>query len=404
MSIEVVSIGDELLAGYTANTNLVDVGTALAGIGLQIARESCVPDAFEALVEVLRGAIARADLVLTIGGLGPTEDDLTRPAVAAALGVPYSFSAAAEAHAREALEQRGKTCQPGQLDAQSCIPDGAEVLPNRAGVAPGLWCSHGGTHICTLPGPPGEFRSLLAEQVLPRVRELFAPRKRERCCEIVDIGEPTIAKRVGQILPQYPGVQAAYCVSSGVTSLRLSALVDCKHLDVAMDAVLADFGQAALAVSLPEALQDLLEERGERFAVAESCTGGGIGKRITDLPGSSAIFAGGIISYSNELKQALLGVPAQTLEAHGAVSAQTAEAMVRGLCTRLEVPLGIAVTGVAGPGTSQNKPVGLVFIATCVHNEVRVQERHLGTTRAGVRERTITLALNQLRTHILTGA
>ena len=404
MSIEVVSIGDELLAGRTLNTNLVTAGKMLAEIGLGIDRETCVPDSRETVAGAVRSALERGALVLTIGGLGPTRDDLSRAAIADALALPYAFSPEAEAHSRQALESRGKEISPGQLDAQSHTAAGAEILANSAGVAPGLWCTNGTRAVGMLPGPPREFGAVMRERIVPRLQALFAANSATRELKVFDVGEPEVEKRVLAVLADFPQVSPAYCVSYGATAVRVTATACSSQLSLAFAAIMAEFAEFAIEGDLAECVVAKLRVRGARLGVAESCTGGGIGSAITARPGVSDVFSGGMITYSNAFKHQLLGVPEATLDTHGAVSAETAEAMVRGLCGRLDLEAGIAVTGIAGPGGgSDKKPVGLVFIATQVHNDVRVLERRLGGDRETVQKRTVSLALNQLRIQLTTG-
>jgi len=406
MRIHIICIGNELLTGYTLNTNLAFVGQRLFEAGYAVSREVCVPDERDAIASTVRQESAVADLVITIGGLGPTSDDVTRPTVAETLGMPLELRKDVLDHIQAYLNRRHVKVPSEALRVQAMAPRGAAVLLNHNGTAPGLWCERGGRVVVMLPGPPRELHPMFLQQVLPRILDRWPPQVRCRTVHVCGVPESVTAETVEPLLERFPGVAPAYCARPSEVVVRLTASADVEDvLDRATAAVRAALGKAVLpedAGSLAEAVGVELSARGWTLATAESCTGGGVGAAITDVPGASRYYVGGVVAYSNALKQALLGVRGQTLEEHGAVSAGTAREMAEGVAARCEADTAVAVTGVAGPtGGTPEKPVGLVYIATYVRGDTRVYERRFPGDRNTVRMRTVTVALDLLRRHIV---
>lgn len=407
MRIHVLCIGDELLSGNTLNTNLAFLGQALANFGYRLHREVCIPDTAETVSRTVLSELADADIVISIGGLGPTSDDVTRPAIARALGLSLHIDPVVLEGIRTYLTRRNVQVPSPALETQAMVPDGARVLPNHTGTAPGLWCpADSGKAVVMLPGPPREFRPMFIESVLPRLQQLAPADRICRTLKVCGIGESSVAERVEALLPAYPGVQPAYCAKPAEVALRLCAPPDrADALAAAAATVRSVLGDAVLPESvpdLPSAVGQALREAGWRLATAESCTAGGIAVAVTDVPGASKYFRGGIAAYSDEVKHSVLGVPSSTLKQSGAVSRETVTAMVRGVQHLTGAETAVAVTGIAGPGGgTPEKPVGLVYIATGISADIRAQRFLFPGSRENVRLRTVTVALNLLRLHIL---
>ena len=407
--IHLICIGDEILHGRTLNTNLAFIGDALSREGYSVGRETCVPDEPGAITAALRAELSQADVVVTVGGLGPTSDDVTRPVVSEALGLALRLDADLQATIEAYLAQRHVRIPREAVRLQAMVPETAIVLPNRAGTAPGLWCPRQGGAVVMLPGPPREFQPMVTECVLPRVRELAPPAGVACTLRACGLPESVVAESVEAVLEGFCGIGPAYCAQPAQVTVRLSASADRKHdLEAARQAVATRLGDSILpdgAASLPEAVGQLLRGMRYSMATAESCTGGMIAAAVTDVPGSSDYFAGSVVSYSNAWKAACLGVTEETLAAYGAVSRETAAEMLDGLRQRHHVDAGVAVTGVAGPGGgTAEKPLGLVFIASGVRGDAEVNRFVFPGDRASVRLRTTSVALNQLRLQLLAHA
>jgi nicotinamide-nucleotide amidase len=412
MKCEVICIGTEILLGTTINTNLSYVGLQLDEIGHTVEREVCIPDTPDAIGESLHAALTRADVVITIGGLGPTIDDMTREIIAEKLGMQLEFRQDIADHIRSYFGQRNIE-MPESVLKQAYLPDGAEVIPNDFGTAPGLWCDRvhdspvaGGNRrfVVMLPGPPREFNPMFSNYVMPRIRELFPPAVRRVHLGVSGIGESSIETLVDQTLTRFAELDVAYCVRRDKVDVRLTApLSNDQQLEIAADQVrdaLAPYlvdPEHGIVGSVCQAVRD----QGWTLGIAESCTGGEIARRITDIAGVSDVFKGSFVTYANAVKIELLGVSSETINTHGAVSAETAHEMVRGLSERLQVDTGIAVTGIAGPsGGTADKPVGRAFIGTIVDGDSRVQRYDHPGDRKRMRDRTTLSALNQLLRHI----
>lgn len=408
MRIHVVCTGTELLIGQTLNTNLLFLGDKLNAAGYSIAQERCVPDAGREIAAAVAAELQAAQVVITIGGLGPTSDDLTRDAVAAHLGVKLHFDHAVYEAIVAYLAGRAVKVPDQALRVQAMVPDGATVLPNRNGTAPGLWCpAPAGKVVVMLPGPPRELQPMFMESVLPRIQVLGPAEVVRRAFHLCGIPESAAADKVEAALQSFPGIEPAYCAQPYQVTVRLSAKpADQNRLNTVWQQLVTAFGPAVLpegSGGLAAAVGALLKARHWSLATAESCTGGGIAAAITDVAGSSDYFLGGLVTYANAWKQQLLEVRETTLAAHGAVSAESAGEMLAGLFRRDAVDAGIAVTGVAGPGGgTPEKPVGLVYIATGLRTgKPQIERFQFPGNRETVRLRTVTVALNQLRLQLL---
>ena len=373
---EILAIGSELLTPFRVDTNSLFLTSRLNDHGLELLGKAVVGDRPQALVDALRQAVGRADVVVTTGGLGPTDDDLTRDALAAVAGVPFREEAAVLAAIADRFARR-KMPMPAINRRQALVPEGATVLDNPNGTAPGLWLAVGRSVIVALPGPPRELKPMWDTHVAPRLIARFGQQHlRRRTLKIAGRGESHVdeiaAPIYGPLRAASPAIDTSILASPGQVELHLSAKGhDGDALDRALEqavAALADaIGLPVFSVDgreLEEVVGDLLRARGGTVAVAESCTGGLVLGRLTNVSGSSAWVTGGVVAYDNAVKVRDLGVPESLLAAHGAVSEPVASAMAVGVRTRLQTSVGVGITGIAGPtGGSEAKPVGTVVIA-----------------------------------------
>ena len=386
MKVEVVTIGDELLLGYTLDTNAAHLARELAGAGIEIVRRTTVGDGPAEIAAGVRDALERSGAVITTGGLGPTSDDLTKPSIAAIFGREMRL----DEEILAALKARWLKRFPGEFPQsnaqQAMVPVGARILANNHGSAPGIWLEdERGRWVAMLPGVPREMRGMLADTLLPLVIARAAATGaepqvvRSLTLRTTGIGESALADMLGDAARLPAGVPLAYLPGWEGTDLRLTAR---GMPPAAADAALARaaamlrskigrwvYGEGT--TDLAEMVLDACRARRLTVAVAESCTGGMLGGRLTSIAGSSDVVKGGIIAYDNEVKVAQLGVRQQTLDAHGAVSEETVREMARGARARLGVGLGIAITGIAGPGGgTAEKPVGTIWLAVDVAGAV----------------------------------
>lgn len=368
----ILVIGDELLAGEIEDKNGPFLAEALAAEGFRVREIRVLPDELGAIGDALDAAVAAAPLVVLSGGLGPTSDDLTTEAVARALGVETRLDAGAWADIQALFSSRGVILPPGN-EKQALIPEGAEVLPNRQGTAPGfLATAPGGARVAVLPGPPRENRAMFAEALLPRLRAWRpeAPRWQTRVLRCFGLGEATVGERLRPVEAAHPAVRVGYQARFPEVLVKLrhgsDAEAEAEAAAKAVTAALAPFVYGEGEAALPEVLGRLAAAKGLRLVTAESCTAGWVAKLLTDAPGSSAWFVEGAVVYANAAKTALLHVPPALLEEHGAVSEPVAEAMLRGALARAagRAEAGVALTGIAGPdGGTPDKPVGTVCMA-----------------------------------------
>jgi competence/damage-inducible protein CinA-like protein len=377
LNVEIVTIGDELLLGFTVDTNSGFLGRELASLGVTVARHTTCGDDIDAIVQTLRGALDRAGAVITTGGLGPTADDMTVEAVARLFGRDMVRDDSIAHWLEERwLVFRRSGAMPESNYKQAMIPVGSEIIANPVGSAPGvLVTDEAGRWVATLPGVPREARAMFTESLRPRIAALSGGGSviRSATLRTVGVGESAIADRLGALGNGINGLSLAFLPGIAGVDLRLTsrglssaeadaALHDgCRVLrDELGDVVYGENG-----TSLASVVVDACREAAMRIAVAESCTGGMLGAHITDVPGASDVFHGGLIAYDNRVKRQLLGVVESDLVEHGAVSEPVALQMARGIRVRLGTEIGVSITGVAGPGGgTSEKPVGTVWIAT----------------------------------------
>jgi nicotinamide-nucleotide amidase len=412
VDVELVSIGNELLLGYTIDTNAAFFAREAAAQGIRVVRRATVGDGPEEIAAAVREALARTGAVITSGGLGPTADDLTKPSIAAIFSRGMRLDETIVADLQERWRKRG---WPGELPAanrqQAMIPEGADIIRNDHGSAPGIWLEDAQGRWCAmLPGVPREFRGMAREQVIPR---LVAKRGgaagfvvRSRTLRTTGIAESKLADEMGELAKDPLGTRLAYLPGWEGVDLRLTvwnepAARAAVLLDAAEQAIRAKVGGWIYGTDdddLAALLLQQLRSRGLKIAVAESCTGGMLGMRLTAVPGSSDVVDGGTIAYANHVKVRELGVTEATLAAYGAVSEETAREMAAGVRARFGVDVGVGITGVAGPGGgSPEKPVGTVCLAVDLRGALRAVRTTMVGDRHEVRQRSTQAALNLLR-------
>jgi len=406
MKIEVVTIGTELVLGLTLDTNAADLGRALAAAGAEIVRHVSVPDRPADIRAAVAEALDRTGFVIVTGGLGPTRDDMTKLEVAALFGKPLRL----DADVLKSLEARFRRLgrpMPAVNRTQAEVPEGATVLPNPRGTAPGLWIEDSRGRVAVLlPGVPSEMRGLLVEAVLPRVAQRVGGGRvvRSHTLRTTGVPESALAERIGAVEDDIAPLTLAYIPSVAGVDLRLTAwslppAEAEQQLTVhaaALRTRLEDHCYGENDADLAAVVLDLL--RGKRLAVGESCTGGLIAGRITAVPGASDVFVGGVVAYANGVKTDLLDVPAAILETHGAVSEEAVRAMAQGVQRRFAADASVAVTGIAGPGGgTPEKPVGTVWLAARLGAATRAVKRVFPGDRGEIRGRAAQAALDLLR-------
>jgi nicotinamide-nucleotide amidase len=410
MRAEIISVGTELLLGQIVDTNASYLGQRLAEVGVDVHYRQTVGDNAARIQEALRLALSRSDVVLITGGLGPTEDDLTVQAVAAALGRDLVSDPAVAEHIRQFFASRRRT-PPPTVYKQALLPRGARVIPNPRGTAPGIHLQHEGREVVILPGVPYEMQGMVEAYLLPLLRERTGGIViRSRVLRVTGEGESAVEARIADLLSSTQPTIAPYA-KLGEVHLRLTAKGRPEEVAAALDRgealVRQRLGELVYGTddqTLEEVTAALLTSRRLTVAVAESCTGGWISQRLTAVPGSSAYFLMGIVAYSNDAKVRDLGVDPALLRDHGAVSAPVAEAMARAVRARSGAALALGVTGIAGPaGGTPDKPVGLVYLALAHPEGVATHTLHLGAEagREGIRFLASQAALNLLRVHLL---
>ncbi len=409
--VETIAIGSELLVGGRSDSNSLRITEALGRLGLDVRFKSIVGDNEADISNQLRHAVKRAQIVVITGGLGPTVDDCTREAIAAATGMRLSRRKEALEGMTARLAQWGRTPNAGQL-RQALIPSGATVLPNPVGSAPGFCLSWKGATVIALPGVPGEMEAMMTESVIPILSARLDRHPDTRPQPVTrlifhtwGLPEAEVDAKLAGLLPTHAAVDLGLLASpTGVLvslTTRPLAGVTLDGLTALADGVRARLGEWLYAEgheTMEDVVGRLLTERKFTVATAESCTGGLIGHRLTQVPGSSAYVDRGVICYSNRAKTELLGVPAALIEKHGAVSAEVAAAMAQGIRERAGVSVGLSVTGIAGPGgATPTKPVGLVYVGLNTEEGTTTTEHRFHGDRSVIKQRASQAALNILR-------
>ena len=398
MRISIICTGTELLKGTTVNTNLAFIGQELSEAGIVPIRALVVGDSLEDLRQALESAAADSDIIITTGGLGPTRDDLTRDVVCDFLNLKLHRDSEIEADLSRRWAKRYSTPPDKDYLLQANVPENSIVLKNNIGTAPGLWIK-GATKVILLPGPPNELNLMFQNEAMPLLKKLVGKACFTASFMIASISELVVQGEIEALLEGLP-LSLAYCSSVEGVKVFFSGENEDLIKEKAEDAKKL-FGDSVLAdnrLSLVQEVSERLRGQGYTLGTAESCTGGMIAAAITDLPGSSQIFAGSIISYSNAVKTKLLGVSQEVLDTHGAVSTECARAMVTGVAKALDVDAAIAVSGIAGPdGGTNEKPVGLIYIAALLHDKIIVEKHIFPGNRESIRNRAKVRALLMLR-------
>lgn len=403
-------MGSELLTPDYNDTNSLYLTRGLNEVGVQVHLKSIVGDDEEDLVGVLRAALQRSDLILFSGGLGPTEDDRTRRSVARVLNRPIHVDPEILDHIRQLFSSRGYS-MPSINERQAEVIEGAEILRNEFGTAPGMWLDEKGVYIALLPGPPREIKPMFDSEILPRVRRLSGRRRMARRSFFISgMTESQVDAQAAPIYKTYPRVQTTILAGTSHISLHLSQWLepgeppsDLEELSQRICECFRDAIFSSKNESLEEVIGVMLQDSGCTLAVAESCTAGMLGARITRVAGSSAYFLGGVVCYSDDAKQKLCGVSPLTLRSHGAVSAEVAMALASGIRQNFLSTYGLSITGIAGPsGGTPEKPVGLVFVGLADDSRTEHVRRILPGDRDAIRERATAFALSSFRKFILS--
>ena len=372
MKAEIIAVGSELLTPDRLDTNSLYITGRLNRMGIAVARKIVVADEHQQLCDAFRESLARADLVVATGGLGPTEDDLTREAISETLGRKLALNHDVLRVIEARFRRLGRPMAERNA-RQAMVPEGASVLENSRGTAPGLWIETDGRIVILLPGPPHELKGIFTEQVEQRLARLAGGvRLHSRELRTVGVPESDLDERIAPIYGRYGDVQTTILAGLGEIQIHLrtwskDAPAAELILDELVQKIAVELGESIFTVSgqsIEEIVAAELTRNRATIAAAESCTGGLLAERLTRVPGSSSYFRGGVVCYSNELKTAWADVPAALIEARGAVSPEVAQALATGIRLRTGATLGVGITGVAGPsGGTPEKPVGLVHIA-----------------------------------------
>jgi len=410
MKAEIIAVGSELLTPDRIDTNSLFLTEELNKLGIEVLRKTIVGDNRELLAEAFRDALNRVPVVIASGGLGPTEDDLTRETVAELLGRRLQRNEAV-VRAIEARFRSFKREMPAVNLRQAMVPEGAEVLENPRGTAPGLWLEDKGRMVALLPGPPRELKPLFLEQVMPRLQQSASSvRMFHRELRLTGLGESHVEERIRPIYTRYKQVNTTILATPGEVQIHLRRWTDDPvEANAVLDEIVRSFELALgdrifahAATPLEEVVAQLLIDHRATISAAESCTGGLLAERLTRIPGSSNYFLGGAVCYSNELKTAWADVPPEMIAAKGAVSSEVATALAEGIRRNVRSTLGVGITGGAGPGGgSEEKPVGTVHVAVAGPTGTKERLVHLPGDREAIRFYASQLGLDMVRMHFL---
>lgn len=413
MNVEIISIGNEILGGNIVDTNANYIIKKLKGINLNVQHVSAVADEESEIVAQLKEACQRSQIIITTGGLGPTEDDITFQSVAKTFQLNLVKYPEAERHMIERISKIGVSVSPSNLK-QSFLPEGSICIINPYGTAPAMILEKEGKVIVSLPGVPLEMKNLLSEQIIPFLEKNFPNLEhiQSRIIRTSGLGESNLNDMIKDFIISNRKLNIGIYASPEDIKIQLNALAKTAEgtkniLDEAtrqLKVILGDYIFGYDNESLEEVTGNLLRRKKLSLAVAESCTGGMLGETLTTIPGSSDYFKGGIISYDGEIKEKLLGVPHTLLTRFGEVSEPVAKAMAEGVRKKCNSDIGLSITGIAGPtGGSQEKPVGLVYIGLADAGQTLVQKHYFHNGRQAIRLRSVRRALNMLRLHIIKG-
>jgi nicotinamide-nucleotide amidase len=410
MKAEIIAVGSELLTPDRLDTNSLFLTEELNKLGIEVVRKTIVGDNRELLAEAFSDALERVPLIIASGGLGPTEDDLTRETVAELLGRKLIRNDAILRYIEGRFRQLGRE-MPAVNVRQAMVPEGAEVLENPRGSAPGLWMEDKGRFVALLPGPPRELKPMYQEQVLPRLeKRRSGVRMFHRELRVAGMGESAVEQRIRPIYTRYGNVNTTILAAPGEIQIHLRIWTDqAEHAQKTLDEIVQGFEIALTdriyskdGSSMEEVIARLLTMNNATISAAESCTGGLLAQRLTSIAGSSSYFLGGAVCYSNELKTAWANVPAELIQTKGAVSTEVAVALADGIRRSVGSTLGVGITGIAGPGGgSDEKPVGTVHIALSHAGGVKERGVRFPGDREAIRYHASQLALDMVRLHFL---
>ena len=413
MKAEIVSTGTELLLGETLNTSAHFLTGKLSSMGIEVDYHTAVGDNPDRLEQVLRQAIGRTDVLVTTGGLGPTADDLTKELVAKVLDIKMELDPSSLEQIKQFFGRR-KAPMPLNNEKQAYFPKDAKILPNPIGTAPGAIIEKNGKTVIILPGPPFEMAPMFDNYVWSELQKIIGPnadRMNERVLKVFGIGESAIEEILADLM-NIPNLSMALLAKRAEMHIRLVARSSKKTsveaeevLNRAEEEIRRRLGNKVFGrdqETMIDIVGQLLKNKQLTIATAESCTGGLLGAALTQNPGSSGFYLGGVVSYSNSLKQGLLGVSEENLLKYGAVSEEVAKEMAEGIRSKVGSDFGISTTGIAGPdGGSDQKPVGLVYVGLATPEGVQVEKIQLYGERESVRQSTVQAALNRVRMHML---
>lgn len=415
MKAEIISVGTELLLGQIVNSNFAYLAEKLAGAGIKLYRQVTVGDNLGRLSKAIADAWKGSDLVIITGGLGPTDDDLTREGIAEALGLNLEKREELVEGIDAYFKRLHRKMSPNNLK-QALFPRGAEPIHNPAGTAPGIFLQRDNRVLVALPGVPREMEQMFEEEVLPRLKEIKGDAEviYSRIIRVTGIGESSVAEQIRDIINEQSNPTIALLAGGGEIKIRLSARTrdqqEARKLIAPWEErIKKRLGNKIYGFdgeTLEEKVNSLLKASGKRLAVAESCTGGLLGHRLTQFAGSSKYFIGGVIAYSNKIKEEVLSVPKDVIQNKGAVSSETARLMARGIAEKFSCDLGLGITGIAGPGGgTPEKPVGLVYIGLAARTgsawfEV-VEKCYFNGPRGQIKHRSTQKALDMLRLYLI---
>ena len=410
MRAEIIAIGSELLTPYRLDTNSLFLTDGLNQVGVRVVHKAVVGDSLDDMRASFRQALDRADLIVACGGLGPTDDDRTREAVADLLGRRLEFNEGVLRHIQELFRRFGRV-MPEINRRQAMVPEGAVVIPNPRGSAPGLWIEASGHIVILLPGVPSELRAMFDQEVRPRLTRLgHDERLFTRDLRITGLPESEVEQRVSPLYALYPDTETTILASPPGIQLHprvwsRDAAKANQILDEMVKRMALALGEHLYSTDgeqMEEVVARVLTENRATIAVAESCTGGLLAERLTNIPGSSSYFLGGVVCYSNELKSALVDVPAELIESKGAVSPEVALALAEGIRKTTGATIGVGVTGIAGPGGgTPEKPVGLAHIAIADERGPRERRFQFPGDRERIRMHASQTALDSVRRYFL---
>lgn len=404
MKVEIISVGTEVLTGDITDTNAPYISKGLGSVGADVIRRTTVGDEAEAMLEALKIASRRAELIITIGGLGPTYDDFTKYEVAEFLNKKLVFSDEIEKKLTEYFEKLGREMTPNNLRQAYVFEDG-RIIENENGTAPGLMAENDGITVIMLPGPPNELIPMFDNKVLPFIREKCDKIIVEKTLKLCGVGESAVEDKLRPLMTETENPVIAPYAKTGEVHLKLTATG--KTREAALLKMeepikkIREFFEGNIygedKETLASAVVKLLSEKNMTVSFCESCTGGSIAKAITDVSGSSSVFGFGAVTYANEAKEKMVGVSRENLECYGAVSPQVAEEMAEGIRKLSGADIGISVTGIAGPGGgTPEKPVGLVYMGVSTNNKTYVNKLLLKGSRDKIRQTTVSRALTEL--------